>query len=462
MENGGNVVKRVELSGPKERVPVRLLSPPRGEGDLRQKYAQAVIKAISIPALLLVDLMQRRPEKEQRFLIWLFFIVFGVTFVLGGDAVSHQWRVETYFAYLSFNDFLEDLWLIVTFRTTEYGARDLYNHLISYLFGGVLNLPQLYIPFVAAVYGYFFAGSVVLILRHMTLSKLNYVLAGFVLLFLCIQGLQGIQTVRTWTGLWVLVYACLKYYETRKMPYLLLMFTPPLFHFGYWLMAIPAWIVLVYGSRPLLYTVLLALSSFTAFLPTQPVEEFIATTERGAASLQAYSRETQVTNRLARFESGMAQTNWYNAYRQAGLHRWAPIILVLTIYGSGLYSQAMSAFQRRIFSVGVLTLAFSNLMWFVSAVHNRTLTIAAVFILAGFLMARFHPETSKHFRGLPPYYQWGLHLSFLVWFPALLFAISVTFDRLSVFTFFAPFIVLIDPELNMPLKEALRMLLGRG
>ena len=433
----------------------------RPKEDLRRRYAQSVLKACTFPILLLVDLTKRRSEKEQRFLIWLFFVVFGVTFIMGGDMVSHQWRVETYFAQLGFAQFLDDLWQILTFRTTEYGARELYNHVISYFFGGVLDLPGLYVPFVAAVYGYFFAGSVVLILRHLEWSKLNYVLAAFVLLFLCIQGLQGVQTVRTWTGMWILVYACLKYYETGKTRYLALMFVPPFIHFGYWLMAIPAWIVLVYGSRPLLYTGLLAVSSFTAFIPAEPVNNLIGRTDRGAASLQAYAREQQVEDRIARFERNVQQTNWYNAYRQAGLHRWAPIILVLTLYFSLIYSQAMSSFQRRIFSVGVLTLAFSNLMWFVSAVHNRTLIIASIFILAGFLMARFDPDRAKYFRGLPPYYQWGLHLTFLVWLPMLLFAISVTFDRLSIFAFAVPFLVLIDPELNMPVKEALRLLFER-
>lgn len=429
----------------------------------KQWYANAVLKALFLPVLLLVDLTRRKTEKEQRFLIWLFFVVFGFTFFFtpGIDAIRHQANVEYRFSIMTFGQFLEDLWRMLTFRVAQYGARDVYNHIISYVFGNVLGLPRLYIPFVAAFYGYFYAGSVVLILRHLKLNRLNYVLAAFVLLFLFVQGIQGIQTVRTWTGLWVLVYACLKYYETRRLRYLILMFTPPLFHFGYWLMAIPAWIVLVYGSRPLLYSSLVAISSFTAFLPSQPFVGVVERTERGADSLQWYHREQQV-DQLAAFQSGRGQTNWYNAYRRAGLQRWAPTVLVITLFMSGIYSRRMTFYQRRIFSIGVLTLAFSNLTWFIYAVHNRTLTIASVFILAGFLMARFDPKTAPHFRGLPPYYQWGLHLSLLLWFPLLLFLLSITFDRLSLFAFFAPFLVVLDPELNISVKEFLNFLLGRG
>ncbi len=461
MVNGERSLNKLEIERRSGFEQAERLASGQSRVDLRRRYAQAVIKATLIPALLLVDLFKRRAEAEQRFLIWLFFVVFGLTFILGGDAVRHQWRVEEYFSQLPWPYFLDDLWRILTFRVTEYGARDVYNHVISYFFGAILGLPQLYIPFVAAFYGYFFAGSVVLIFRDLTFSRVNYLLIGFVILFLFMQGLAGIQTVRTWTGLWVLVYACLRYYETGQRRYLLLMFTPPLFHFGYFLMTIPAWIVLVYGSRPLLYTSLVAISSFSTLVPTQPMTELMERTERGEASVSSYRVEEQ-GDRLAQFENRLQQTNWYNAYRRAGIQRWAPIVLVLTLYGSGIYSRGMSTYHRRIFSVGVLTLAFSNSTWFLFAVHNRSLTIASVFILAGFLMARFQPATAKNFRGLPPYYQWGLHLSFLLWFPLLLFNISVTFDRLSLFTFFAPFLVVIDPELNMSVKEALNVLLRRG
>ncbi len=434
----------------------------KGGSDARWRYAGAVVKAFFIPALLLVELCKRRSEREQRFLIWLFFVVFGFTFILGGDAAGHLARVETSFPGMSFQEFLSDLLRILAFQYSEAGTRDVYNHIISFFFGSFLELPQLYIPFVAAFYGYFFAGSVVLIFRHLELSKLNYVLAGFIVIFLFLQGLQGIQTVRTWTGLWVLVYACLKYYETGRRRYLVLMFLPPFIHFGYWIMTIPAWIVLVYGSRPMLYTALVAVSSFTAFLPAEQVKGFLEQTERGAHSVRAYGREEFDVDRIAGFETHRQYTSWYNAYTRAGLQRWGPIVLVLTLYLSGVYSRVMSPFQRRIFSVGVLTLAFSNMTWFLFAMHNRTLTIASVFILAGFLMARLNPVSARGFRRLPPYYQWGVHLSLLFWFPLLLFNLSTTLDRLSIFAFFAPFMVFIDPDLNMSAKAFINILLGRG
>ena len=435
---------------------------PIARKGLREKYATACIYAVTLPPMLLASLWWAQSDRHKHFLITLFFAVFGTTMILGsGDAYSHQMRVEHYFTRISFADFLSDLWAILTFQLTASGVKDVYNHVISYFFGGVLNLPQLYFPFVATVYGYFYAGSILHVLRHFRLSHANYVILGLVVVFLFIKGIEGLQTVRTWTGLWILVYSCLKYYETKKTRYLFLMFLPPFIHFGYFLMAIPAWLVLVFGSRPMLYSGLLIASSLTNFLPSEPIVQQISQTERGASSVSAYQVEEQRVAMEA-FEQRRQETNFYNAYRSSGLQRWAPVLFVVTMVGSGIYLRGMSSYQKRIFSIGVLTLAFSNLTWFLYAIHNRTLTIAIVFLLAGYLVARLDPKTKSKFKGLPPLYQWGLHGSLLLLVPVIMFTLSVTLDRLSVFMLGMPFVAWFWPDENMSMKAFLNMLLGRG
>ncbi len=433
-----------------------------GSAVPREKVAQAILLALTVPAMLLVNLWWARSERYKHILITLFFTIYGSTMLLGrGDGFRHHWRMEYVYGNLSFSVFMEDVWRILTLRLTESGAKDLYNHVISYLFGGVLQLPDLYFPFVAMVYGYFFAGSVLHILRHFKLSTANYVVLGFVITLLFVRGLEGVYTVRTWTGMWILVYACLKYYETKRLGYLVLMFTPPLVHFGYFMMAIPAWIVLAFGSRPLVYSSILFVSLFTNFLPSQPVTQQIGQTERGAASVSGYHREDE-RDAMEEFERIQEHTNFYNAFRLSGLHRWAPTFLVIALIVCGVYVKHMTAYQRRIFSIGVLTLAFSNLTWFLFAIHNRTLTIAIVFILAGYLMTRLDPRTSHLFRGLPPYYQWGLHLSLLLFVPLIMFHVSYAMDRVSLFAIIGPFFPWIEPEINISLKEAANWLLRRG
>ncbi len=428
----------------------------------RRHYAAAVVFALTIPAVLLVNLWKTRSDHYRQFVITLFFAVYGSVMMLGfGDGFRHQMMVEHYYAYLSFPAFLEELWQILSFQETQSGAKDPYKSIISYLFGNTLNAPWLFFPFTAAVYGYFFGGSLLHILRHFKLSRVNYVLLGFVIALVLSRSFEGAYTVRTWTGMWILIYACLKYHEHRQLRYLMLMFVPPFIHHAHFLMAIPAWIVAALGSRPTLYAGLFVASIFTTFLPANLITDPLAQTERGTSQLEAYYRE-EMADRMQVFEVNRESTNFYNAYRRAGLQRWAPTILVLSLLASGIYIRYMSPYQKLIFSTGVLMLAFSNLVWFISALHNRSMIMASIIILAGFLMARLDPKTAKHFRDLPPYYQWGLHLSLLLYVPWIMFQVSYALDRLSPFLLAFPFIPWIDPEMNMSLKQAINTLIGRG
>ncbi len=433
----------------------------QSETDSGGRLAGIVAASLVLPPLLLAEIWAKRSERYKQWLITVFFVIFGATMIVGeGDAFRHLMRVEVFYSDMPFSLFLEDLWRMLTFRLTESGSREPYIFILSYFFGGVVGLPQLFFPFVAGVYGYFFGGSILHVLRHFKLSKTNYVLFGLVVVFVLMQSLEGVQTVRTWTGAWVLVYACLKYHESRSVKYLLLMLTPPLIHFSFWMMAIPAWFVVVFGSRPVLYSTLLVLSTVTNFIPAETVTGQIARTERGEYAVGAYRRDEQIIA-MEEFQVHRETTNFYNAYRRAGIQRWAPTVLALVLIATGVYRTGMNPYQRRILSIGIATLAFSNMTWFLFAVHNRTLIIANLFILAAFLMARYDPKTSPRFKGLPPYYQWGLHLAVLLYIPAILFNVSLSLDRLSAFMFAIPLLVFFDPELNMAMKEFLNILLGR-
>ena len=268
-------------------------------------------------------------------------------------------------------------------------------------------------------------------------------------------------TVRTWTGLWILVYACLKYHEQPRLRYLLLMFVPPFVHIGFFVLAIPAWFVLVFGSRPLLYTAVFAVSSVTTILPQQAITQQIAQTERGAAQVAGYYTEEQ-GSAIEEFLGARQQTNFYNAYRRAGLHRWAPTVLVIVLLACGIYHKTMTRYQARIFSIGLLTLSLSNATWFLFAVHNRALNVAMIFILAAFLMARLDPRTRDKFRGLPAYYKWGVHLSLLLFAPLMAWVMSVLLERYGFYSLGAPFMALVEPDSNVDFKEAIRWLLGSG
>lgn len=423
----------------------------------------SVIFAMTAPWMLIVSMFSARTFRQQKLLGALFTAVLASLMDLGtGDGFRHQLMVEEYYAHLSFDAFSDELIQILTFRVTESGARDVYKHVLSFVVGGVLGVPKLFFPIVGFVYGYFFTGAMLLVLRHLRPRRSNYVVLAFVVVFFMLKGVVDFYTVRTWTGMWVLFYGCLRYFESRERRYLFLLVVPPFIHFAYFIMVLPAWAVVLLGNRRLAYAVLYVASSVTTFVPVDTATDAFSQTELGAKEMEAYrvSEAEAGAAGTERFAELQQKTNWYNAFRKAGLQRWGPALLVYIMLLTGVYLSRMNRFHSSVFSVGLLMLTVSNLTWFVYALHSRTLIVAMVFLVGGYILARLDPSTQGHFRGLPPYYRWGLHLSLLFFAPWTLFNLSVLADRVSVFMVGLPFLVWFNPEFNLAVKDLLRALLG--
>jgi hypothetical protein len=355
------------------------------------------------------------------------------------------------------------LWLTLTLQVSDFSPiRDPYKHIISYLTGGLLGAPWLFFTVVAFVYGYFFTGSLLLIFRHFNWSRVNYVIAAFAVMLLLVKNVEGVNTVRTWTGLWILVYACLRYYDTKNSRYIFLMLMPPFVHFGYFIMVIPALVVLVLGTRPMLYAVLFVASSATNLIPQQTFMDAMTITERSESQAQAYFRENEIDRGEIIRPSQMQNQRFWRTFQEAGIQKWALNVLIYAVLAAGIYFVCMSYLQRQLFSIGLLTLALSNSTWFIYALSNRSWIVGAVFILAAFILANTHPTSRAKILSArkPRYYKIGLHLSLLLFVPYFLYNLSVLLDYPSIFLFGAPFMVWLDPDMNVSLKYVLQILLG--
>lgn len=428
-----------------------------------------VLTSVTVPVLLLLQAWKTNSRRYQHWLLTAFVTVYGATIAIyydplgeGADGVRHLGLVYDYYQDMSFQQFLVDLWQTSTLQTaSDPGIRDPFKHVVSYFVGGVLGAPWLFFTVVAFIYGYFFAGSLVEIFKHVKISRLNYVILGFALLFLVIRNIEGVNTVRTWTGMWILVYACLRYYDTRKLRYALLMFVPPFVHFGFFIMALPAIAVLLLGNHPRAYAILFVASSFTTFFNPGDIVDVISTTERGAEQVQAYLVTEESSFEERRQAAAATGTRWYNQFRFLGIQKWALNILVYTLLGAGVYFSYMNYQQRSIFSIGLLMVTLSNSTWFLFAVSNRSWIIGCVFILAAFLMARLNPRTVEKMRRIDvPYYKWGLNFSLIFFGPYFLFNLSTLLDFPSIFLLMAPFVVWFEPGMNVSIKYVLQILLG--
>ena len=425
------------------------------------------------PWLLLVAAWNSKSHRFQHWAITIFVTIYGATIAIaydpsggrggiGGnaDGVDHLSAVYMHYVGLSFDQFVSESWDILLLKQTEAGSVDIFKHVVSYLTGGVLGIPSLFFPVVALVYGYFFAGSILEIFKNFKGTQLTYVFLAFALLFFLIKNIEGVNTVRTWTGMWVLVYACLKYYSTKKMRYMLLMFVPPLIHFGYFIMTIPAWLVLVFGSRPRIYAALFVLSSATTIFNPGSVVEVISMSELGQHRTNSYFVEQRASGDQIIQAEQKKGSRFYKVLERFGLQKWALNIFVYTLLLTGVYSLVMNHYQKTLFSIGLLTLTLSNISWYLYAVSQRSWIIGCVFIVAAFLIARQDPMTAPRFPYSRPAYKAGLHLSLLLFIPYYIYNLSTLLDFPSVFLFCFPFLIFIVPESNMSIKKALQLILG--
>ena len=428
-----------------------------------------ILASVVAPVLLLLAAWKTSSQRYRHWLLTAFVTMYGATIAIrydptghGVDGVRHLLLVYDHYVGMTFATFLSDVWNILTFREASHsGILDLYKHVVSYFVGGVLGQPQLFFTVIAFVYGYFFTGSLLEIFRLVKWRHLNYIVLGLAAMLFLVKNIEGVNTVRTWTGLWVLVYACLRYYDTKKARYALLMLLPPFIHYGYFLMVLPALAVLVLGNRPRAYAVIFVLSSMTTFFNPGDIVDVVSTTERGAQAVAGYYVEEEATFAERRARAQSMGGRWWRAFQFLGIQKWALNVFIYTLLAAGVYFALMNYRQRSFFSIGLLTLAFSNSTWFLFAVSNRSWLIGCVFILASFIMTRTDPYTGPRLiKQVPPYYKWGVNLSLILFFPFFLYNLSTILDFPSVFMFVAPFVVWVEPDMNMSIKYVLQILLG--
>lgn len=431
--------------------------------DERRAAALSIVWSAFLPPVLLVQAWASSSSRIKHWLLTIFFVFYGSTIAIahdpmgaGPDGVRHLLAVRSHYVGMSIDVFLEQLWLILTFRGNLTPSPDVYKHVLSFFVGGVLQTPKLFFPIVAGIYGYFFAGSMLIIFRRFSLKHCNLIILGLALVFFLIKNIEGVNTVRTWTGLWILVYSCLRYFESKNKKYLLLMAVPPFVHFGYFIMAIPAWMVVLFGPKQRLYAMLFIGSSVTTLINPTVVTNIIETTELGENRVRAYLVEDPLDSKRLQFLGENRGLRWYAKLQRLGFQKWGLNILVYVSVITGLYIFSMNRVQQCLFSIGLLTLTLSNSSWFLSTLSHRSWLVGAIFVLAAFLMARLDPIMRNRFPYRNPLYRYGVLTSVALLSPYLIYNLSTIFDYPSVYLLALPFLAFLEPEYNPSLKEVLQ------
>lgn len=397
------------------------------------------------------------PEFKRRLLI-VFITIYGsiITISETQDGAVHLNNVYSHYLDLPFPQFAEELGNILTFQnnTSRHVNDDVYIHLLSYFTGTILGLPGLFFVFVSFIYGYFFAGSMIK-LFYLTREKFKYswTFYGIATVFILWKNIDGINTVRTWTGLWILFYACLSYYQTKKIKYIFLMFVPPFIHFAYFIMAIPAWIVLTMGVRHKLYIAIFALSFVSVLINPQSFNQELQRTEVGASKVKAYSvDEKKSTTEII---ESTAATPFYRTFFVLGVQKWTVVFLAFVLIIFSVYEKGMTQLESSLFSIGLLTLALANSTWFLYSLGNRTGLIGGVFILAPvvLLLKRDYLQGINIRRH--HVLKISLNLALILFIPFIIYMIATMIYLISVYMLGFPFIPWISDSVNYSIRDFL-------
>ena len=369
------------------------------------------------------------------------------------DGTRHLENVYEHYVGLSFVQFIDEIGDILLFRYNPELKGDLYIHVVSYLTGGLLGLPGLFFVVIAFVFGYFFAGSMFRLFQIFPTYKRSILFFNLAVVFILLMNIEKVNQIRTGTGLWILFYAFLSYQYTSKKKYLWLMLAPPLVHFGYFIMALPAWGVVWAGNRKMIYAALFFISFSTTLIAPQQATNQLSVTSLGERRVQAYEVEEQigVDDRL----ENTKQLNWYARYGESGIVSWAVIVMAASFIIFGTYTKYMNIVESCLFSAGLLTKVLSNSTWFLYALTNRSDTIAIIFIMAALLLfwQRYYMNDIKLPIG-------KIHYSILavcgfILAPYIIFKTAELIQVVNIFMFFAPFIPWFSEDFQISIREFL-------
>ena len=367
--------------------------------DSRKLLSYSVLSLIS-PFITLILAIRSLTWKQKKPIFMLLSVLFGGTiFLATSDGYELKKLVFEHYVGLSFDQWLFEFGEIIRFSPEPGTKGDVFSHVSSYLIGHILGFPDQYFIFVSIVYSYFYVSAMEKILNRKNFTEKNVLFWFIVVLFVTYRFVDSMQTVRTWTGAWVLFNGVYGFYETKKLKYVFLMLLAPMFHFAYFGMAMPAYIALfVRRFDPRIFILIYVASFFTSINPGGIVQQ-MEQTDLGESKVKGYYNEEERVS-----SEGLAKKSG-NFYRKYG-HGWAlkesPHYLALALIIIGLYRRdRMNGLEIGLFTTGILMATTANFGNFISAFYNRTMINAGIYILATtvLLMMRDMLPTSKKHHG---------------------------------------------------------------
>lgn len=352
----------------------------------KNTIAKTYILLFISPPLAILSSFKNMKINHRRWLLIIAGTLLGGTFLFDeiGDGIRHYEMVETFYSDMNYMEFIDTTWRILSLQAVDNVRGDLYIHVISFVSGGVISYPPLFWVIVSFVYSYFYVSSAFKIYYWNKIDSKVFLFVLFFSLFLVQKSFEGINTVRTWTGLWILFFGVISYLQTKNYKYLILVFCPPLVHFGYFAMAVPIWLVLFLPTDEKIVKLTLVTAlilSFFVQIDRSIILERTMQSELGAQRTESYYKE-DISRHGEIILDVFNRHNFYKAMNTSGINKTIMIYILFIIILYGTYFKKFNYVESKLFSIGISTLVFSNITAFLYALSNRSSLIAFVFIFS--------------------------------------------------------------------------------
>lgn len=428
----------------------------------KKRFTVAFLTMLISPLLSLYITIKGVKGGYKKWLLVLLVTIFGSNFIVieSGDTFRHIQPVYEYYYGLSSKEYFHGVKQIISLDPLPQTNDDLYIHTLSFFCGSILRAPQLFLTIVAFIYGFFYVSGLLRVYKYKTFHKRSVLLISISLLFISILFIDSMQTVRTWTGAWVLFNGIFGYLESGKKKYLILILITPAIHIAYLVMAVPA--VGVFFQKffdPKILLVLYVLSFGMIGFNSQTIVGQLNSNEVGASKVNAYYQDPNGINANNSREIN-DQKNWYAKYGKRKSKRYGCNALILTFALLGLFSKRkMNRLEFNLFAIGILFMIWSNLFHFIPAVSGRTMGNAVIYITAAvalfFFRGAFYRVNNKGF--LNKNLLLASSLAFFI--PHFIYRASNTIAYASAGNVAFPVLYWIYPEANFSIRELLGWLL---
>jgi hypothetical protein len=412
---------------------------------------QLILLFFLSPVLGLVNLFKLKNEKDITFFGTLFFGLVGsvIVYIDGTDGHSHLMNAKENYLDMSFSEFVEKTYQVLTFSSVE-GATDLYLHIISFISASVLQTPELIHFFAGLVLGYFFTKSVLLVLKNNLFVKKNKILLGCIVLFLLIQSVGALNSIRMWTGMWVLFYGTYSWATTKEKKYIPVILFSILVHFSYVVILLPVIIAYLLRNRKKLLVSIYIISFFTtvgfsffeAYIPKSDLLE----SKQNTYAIDSDKKAERFAADKVEAQKGLVNQNFYKASGQITYVNYSIVGLSFILLFFYLKKTADNNLNFLI-AVGIGVYTFSNLVAFSPSLQGRTKTIAATFILA----AAIHLQLTLKNYVLSKKSNRRLNLGLVVF---LISAIPIFLFQVSDLLFNISFFILLFPQVSWMLGDS--------